>query len=176
LSYYRILALGLSCVFTAASAAPQLTKLPDLDELDLGRPPDLSQYHTYAWNKSQVPVDSLANHLRIINAIQDQMKKHGFRIDTVRPQVRIQYRLELSEKVEGRSTQQRSVWDDANATVQIDFSTEKLATFSIEFVDAESGFFLWQTKGTFRPETPDRAEKQIKEAVLDLFSHFPDEK
>ena len=150
----------------------QLPKLPDFNKMDLT---DLSNYKTYAWNKSQVPIENLANHLRLINAIQASMKALGYRLDTVRPELRIQYRVELTERVQGRSSQQRSVWDDANSTVQIDFSREKLANVSIEFVEAESNFLVWQAKGSYPLGTPDRAERQINAAVTSLFDQHPKE-
>ena len=172
----HVLAAGLLLWLVAPDAGAQQKKLPDLAKLDLERAPDLESYSTYAWNKSQVPVDNLANHLRLINAIQDQMKAHGFRIDTVKPEMRIRYRVQLTEKLKGRSSQKRSVWDDANATVSIDFSREKEATLGIELIDAETNFILWRAEGTYRLGTADRAPKQIEEAVLDLFSRFPDRK
>ena len=169
---YCVLGVALS-LLTATGAGPQLTQIPDLKNLDLTRKPDLSNYRTYAWNKNQVPVENLANHLRIINSIQAQMKELGFRLDTVRPEVRIQYRLTLHERVEGHSSQQRSVWDNANSTVTIDFSREKRAEFSVEFIEAETNFLLWQSKGNYPLGTPDRAEIQINDAVADLFSQYP---
>ena len=161
-----------AAVIVAPPSGLQLTKLPDVSDFQPGH--DLSSYRTYAWNKNQtVPTESMANHLRIINAIQEHMKSHGFRIDTVRPDVRIQYRLEIQQRVRGSSSQQRSVWDNANSTVQIDFSRVKEAHFSIQMVEAESNFFLWQADGVYPVATPDRAEIQIKEAVDKLFEQYP---
>ena len=153
---------------------PQLTGLPDISNFQPER--DLSSYRTYAWNKSQtVSTESMANHLRIINAVQAQMKERGYRLDTVRPEVRIQYRLQLQQRLQGTSTQQRSVWDDANSTVQIDFNTLKQAHFSLQVVEADSNFFLWQVEGTYPVGTPDRAEILINEAIADLFKKYPSE-
>ena len=167
--------IGLSAFRRGSSSSlrPRLHSFGILKDLDLTRKPDLANYNTYAWNKSQVPVENLANHLRIINAIQEQMKEHGFRIDTVNPEVRIRYELTLHERVEGTSSQNRSVWDNANSTVTIDFSREKRAEFGIDIMETETNFMLWQTKGNYPLGTPDRAPRQITEAVADLFSQFP---
>ena len=168
----RVLAITLTLCALAATAETQLTRLPDVSDVRLAR--DLSNYRTYAWNKSQtVLTENTANHVRIINAIQKQMKRHGYRIDTVRPEVRIQYRLQVRQRVQGTSTQKRSVWDDANAKVNINFSRVKEARFSVQFVEAESNFFLWQAEGIYPVGTPDRAEMLINEAVEDLFKQYP---
>jgi Spy/CpxP family protein refolding chaperone len=169
---HRVLIVTLAFLVLTATAETQLTQLPDVSDF---RPSlDLSNYQRYAWNRSQaVPTENMANHLRIINAIQAQMKELGYRIDTVNPEVRIRYRLELRERLQGTSTQTRSVWDDANSTVQIDFNRVKEAHFSIQFVEAESNFFLWQAEGTYPAGTPDRAAILIDRAVEDLFKQYP---
>ena len=168
----EVLTITLAWLALAASPEAQVAPLPNLSDFELDR--DLSNYRTYAWNKSQtVSTESMANHLRIINAIQKQMKERGYRIDTVRPEVRIQYRLQVQQRVQGTSSQQRSVWDDANATVQIDFHRVQQAHFSVQIVEAESNFFLWQAEGNYPAGTPDRAEILINEAVADLFEQFP---
>ncbi len=168
----RVLTITLTFFALAATAEPQLTKLPDVRDVRPER--DLSNYRRYAWNKSQaVLTENMANHLRIINAIQKQMKRHGYRINTVHPEVRIRYRLEVRERIQSTSTQKRSVWDDASSTVQIDLNRVKEAHFSVQFVEAESNFFLWEAQGIHPVGTPDRAELLINKAVEDLFKQYP---
>jgi len=166
-----VLAL-VATLFVQTPHKPELLQLPNLNELDLT---DLSSYKTYAWNKKQVPLENMANHLRMINAVQKSLKELGYRPDTARPDVRVQYRVELVERLQGRASQTRSVWDDANSTVQINFSREKLANVSIELVEAESNFLVWHAKGTYTIGTPDKAEKQINAAVTALFEQYPEE-
>ena len=115
----------------------------------------------------------MANHIRIVNAIQAAMKEQGYRIDTIDPDVRIRYRLTLKERVQGNPTQQRSVWDNANSTIQIDFSREKLADFAVELTEADSSFLVWEAKGTYPLGTPDKSERQIGDAVADIFKKYP---
>lgn len=181
LAAHILLETVLALALTGGAAAsqqrqpPQTPEMPDVSDFRPER--DLSSYRTYAWNKSQnVPTENMANHLRIVNAIQEQMKQRGYRIDTVNPEIRIRYRLELQQRVRGTTTQQRSVWDNASSTVQIDINTVKQAHFSIQCVEADSNFFLWQAEGTYPMGTPDRAEILIKEAVQDLFEQFPSPK
>ena len=164
--------LTLALLLVGATAESQLTQLPDVTDFQPSR--DLSDYRTYAWSKSQtVPTESMANHLRIINAVQAQMKERGFRLDTVNPELRIRYRLELQERVRGSSTQERSVWDDANSSVRIDISRQTRAQFAVQIVDAESNFLLWHVDGNYGVGTPDRSEVLINEAIADLFEQFP---
>ena len=151
-----VLALA-AMLFVQTPQKPELPQLPNLNELDLT---DLSNYKTYAWNKKQV---------------QKSLKELGYRPDTVRPDVRVQYRVELVERVQGWASQKRSVWDDANSPVQINFSREKLANVSIELVEAESNFLVWHAKGTYPIDIPDKAEKQINAAVTALFEQYPEE-
>jgi len=151
---------------------------PDLKNFDVTQAakPDLSRYSTYHWSKDQVAVVNLANHIRLINAIQKQMKEHGYRIDTVKPDVVIQYKAERHTGVQAQSTQKPSTWDPTDLKVQVELSREEQVSLEILLVEAESGFLLWQAKGTYPLGTPDKAEKLINEAVEGLFSEYPKEK
>ena len=104
------------------------------------------------------------------------MKEHGYRIDTVKPEVMIQYKAERHTGVRTESTQKASTWDPTDMKVQVELSREEQVTLEILLVDAESGFLLWQAKGTYPLGTPDKAEKLINEAVEGLFSQYPEEK
>ncbi|MGH9323454.1 MAG: DUF4136 domain-containing protein [Vicinamibacteria bacterium] len=170
------LALALvAAALWAAAVEAQTAQTPDLRNLDmkLGTEPDIEGYSSYRWNKDQVAVVNLANHIRLINAIQQQMKDLGYRIDTVKPEVLIQYRAERHTGVQTRSTQRASEWDPTDMKVQVELSREEQVTLSIEIVESESNFLLWQAKGTYALGTPDRAEKLINEAVSDLFAKYP---
>ena len=139
--------------------------------LDLTR--DLSSYSTYAWSRSQVPVENMANHIRIIQAVQKELQDLGFRIDTVRPDLRIEYKVTRSQTVQSESTQQRSVWDDANSVVNLKIRRDKQVSLTLEMVEADSNFLVWQGKGTYPEETPDKAVKLIPTAVGEIFATFP---
>ena len=92
------LATLLVAIQTITSQLPSTGKF----DVSVGTERDLSGYSTFAWNKGQAAVESLANHLRIINAVQKQMKELRFRIDTVKPDVLVQYRAEKSTSVGSR--------------------------------------------------------------------------
>lgn len=134
---------------------------------------ELSGYSSYTWNKSQVAVANLANHLRLINAIQNEMKELGYRIDTVKPDVLVQYRVERTTSVSTRSSQEPSPWDSTDLKVRIDVTREERVNLTIELKEAESNFLLWQAKGTYPLGSPDTAERQIQAAVADVFSRYP---
>jgi hypothetical protein len=155
----------------------QTKPAPDLKNLEMtGAKPDLSRYRSYNWSKDQVAVVNLANHIRLINAIQKQMKERGYRIDTVKPDAIIQYKAERHTGVHTQSTQKPSTWDPTDMKVQVELSREEQVSLEILLLDAESGFLLWQAKGNYPLGTPDRAEKLINEAVTGLFSEYPDGK
>jgi Domain of unknown function (DUF4136) len=159
----------------ASRAGAQVAQVPPIAKFDvpLERTVDLSSYSTYAWNKGQEPVENLANHIRLINAIQKEMKELGYRIDTVRPQLLIQYRVDRRTAVQTRSTQKPSSYDPTDLKVQIDVNREEQVTLSIELLEADSNFVAWVEKGTYPLGTPDKSERQINAAVADLFSRFP---
>ena len=54
-------------------------------------------------------------------------------------------------------------------------SREEQVSLQILLVEADSGFVVWEAKGTYPMGTPDKAEKLIKEAVDGLFEGFPKE-
>jgi hypothetical protein len=170
-------AVALALSLALAPAQKEQTKpAPDLKNFDMSRAkPDLSRYSSYNWSKDQVAVLNLANHIRLINAIQQQMKDHGYRIDTVKPDVLIQYKADRHTAVRTESSQKPSTWDPTDMKVQVELSREEQVSLQILLVDAESGFLLWEAKGTYPMGTPDRAEKLIKEAVNGLFATYPKE-
>ena len=144
-------------------------------DVTFDRSNDLSQYRTFGWNKEQKPVENMANHLRLVNAIQKKMMSLGYRIDTRNPDVYVLYTVEQHTAVQTNSTQSPSVWDPTNLQVKIDVSREELVSLEIQLKDAESNFLVWDAKGTYPLGTPDRAERQINEAVDDIFSRYPTE-
>ena len=168
------LALALCSWFAIADG--QTKPAPDLKNFDMSQvKPDLSRYSSYNWSKEQVAVVNLANHIRLITAIQKQMKEHGYRIDTVKPDVLIQYKAERHTGVQTQSTQKPSTWDPTDMKVQVELSREEQVSLEILLVEAESGFLLWQGKGTYPLGTPDKAEKLINAAVEGLFAEYPKE-
>jgi hypothetical protein len=168
--------LALALFSWIAIADGQSKPAPDLKNFDMKREkPDLSAYSTYSWSKDQVAVVNLANHIRLINAVQKQMKEHRYRIDTVKPDVLIQYKAERHTGVHTQSSQKPSTWDPTDLKVQIELSREEQVTLEILLIEAESGFVLWQAKGTYPMGTPDKAEKLINEAVEGLFAEYPKE-
>jgi len=161
----------------AAIVEGQSKPAPDLKNFDMTQvKTDLTRYSSYNWSKDQVAVVNLANHIRLINAIQKQMKEHGYRIDTVKPDAVIQYKAERHTGVHTESSQKPSTWDPTDLKVQVELSREEQVSLEILLVEAESGFLLWQAKGTYPLGTPDKAEKLINEAVAGLFSEYPKEK
>jgi hypothetical protein len=155
----------------------QTKPAPDLKNFDMTEAKrDLSRYTSYNWSKDQVAVVNLANHIRLVNAIQKQLKEQGYRIDTVKPDVVIQYKAERHTGVHTQSTQKPSTWDPTDMKVQVELSREEQVTLEILLVEAESGFLLWEAKGTYPLGTPDKAEKLINEAVSGLFSEYPKKK
>ena len=168
-------ALALSLALAPAETL-QTKPAPDLKNFDMSRAkPDMSQFSSYNWSKDQVAVLNLANHIRLINAIQQQMKDHGYRIDTVKPDVLIQYKADRHTAVRTESSQKPSTWDPTDLKVQVELSREEQVSLQILLVEAESGFVLWEAKGTYPIGTPDKAEKLIKEAVNGLFASYPKE-
>lgn len=164
------------CSFVAVIEGQSQTTSP-LRNFDLPQAAkqDLSRYSTYNWSKDQVAVVNLANHIRLVTAIQKQMKELGYRIDTVKPDVIIQYKADRRTGVQTQSSQKPSPWDPTDLKVQVELSREEQVSLAISLVEAESGFLLWQAKGTYPLGTPDRAEKLINEAVDGLFSQYPKE-
>jgi hypothetical protein len=159
-------------VFVVAAMGAQIPTGSKFD-VPFSAKDELSGYSTYTWNKSQVAVANLANHLRLINAVQDEMKELGYRIDTVKPDVFVQYRVERTTSVSTRSSQEPSPWDSTDLKVRIDVSREERVNLTIELTDAESSFLVWQAKGTYPLGSPDTAERQIQAAVADVFSRYP---
>jgi hypothetical protein len=162
-------ALGLWIASVSSAQTPDFRKL-DFSEAK----PDLSKYATYHWSKDQVAVVNLANHIRLVTAIQKQMKELGYRVDTVKPDLRIQYKAERHQAVQSRSTQKPSPWDPTDLKVQVELSREEQVTLEILLLDEETGFLVWQAKGTYPLGTPDKAEKLIQSAVEGLFAEFPE--
>ena len=162
---------GLALVWAAQTPAPRAIEQAKDASIEPER--DLSGYDRYAWSRDQEPAEDLATHLRLINAIQDRMKKQGLRIDPTRPEVRIRYRYEVVRGVEAQSNQQRSVWDPTDVRVEVDVRREERIRLQIELTEVGSGFLLWRAEGTYPMETADRLPRQLREVVDTLFEEWP---
>lgn len=168
------LAIGLPVVGASQEERFPMEKV-DIERFDttFDMTRDLSDYHTFAWSRSQVPVENMANHIRIIQAVQKQLQDLGYRIDTVRPDVRIEYKVARSQTVQSESTQHRSVWDNANSVVDLKIRRDKQVSLTLEMVEADSNFLVWRGSAQYPDSTPDKAVTLIPEAVGQLFAAYP---
>ena len=166
--------LSLGAAASEGLSAPQASLTPE-SVMQPDRQRDLSGYDSFAWNRAQEPAEDLATHLRLINAIQDRMKKQGLRIDTIQPKTRIRYRYEVIRGVETQSDQQRSVWDPTDVRVKVNVRRQRRIRLQIELTEEGSGFLLWRAEGTYPMATPDRLPRQLQEVVAGLFDEWPDD-
>jgi hypothetical protein len=162
-----LLALGVSA--QVISTGPKV-------DVEYDRSKDFSDYKAYAWMTSQKPADNLANHVRFTRAIQKEMEDVGFRVDTVKPDVRVQYQVRTGSKVQATGNQRQSTFDQTN--LQTDFvfasgSRQQYGTLVMEMFDAATNVLLWRATTTEELSTPDKAEKIIKEVVRRAFTRYP---
>ena len=170
-----ILAVIASLLLAWEASAQVISTGPKVDvEYDRGK--NFSDYKSYAWMESQKPADNLANHVRFTRAIQKEMEKAGFRVDTVKPDVRVQYQVRTGSKVEAAGNQRQSTFDQTN--LQTDFvfasgSRQQYGTLTLEMFDAATNILLWRATTTEQLSTPDKAEKTINEVVQRAFTRYP---
>ncbi len=175
----KVYTLGVltSLLLIWGASAQVISTGPKVDvEYDRGK--DFSDYKAYAWMPSQKPADNLANHVRFTRAIQKEMEDVGFRVDTVKPDVRIQYKVRTGSKVEATGNQRQSTFDQTN--LQTDFvfasgSRQQYGTLILEMFDAATNTLLWRATTSQQLGTPDKAEKTINEVVRRAFTRYPTE-
>jgi hypothetical protein len=157
------------------ASAQVISTGPKVDvEYDRGK--DFSDYKSYAWMESQKPADNLANHVRFTRAIQREMEDAGFRVDTVKPDVRIQYKVRTGSKIQAAGNQRQSTFDQTN--LQTDFvfasgSRQQYGTLVLEMFDTATNILLWRATTTEPLSTPDKAEKLINDVVRRAFTRYP---
>jgi len=163
-------------VFSALGGRAQVVSTGPKVDAEYDRQGDFSRYGSYAWMPSQKPADNMANHIRFTRAISKEMEALGFRVDTVKPDVRVQYRVHTSSKVQADSSQKRSAFDSANLKTDFVFATgtrRHYGTLIVEMYDANTNVLLWRATTTRELPTPDKAEKAINEVVKTVFTAYP---
>jgi hypothetical protein len=171
----RTLGVVTTLLFASGASAQVISTGPKVDvEYDRGK--DFTDYKSYAWMQSQKPADNLANHVRFTRAIQKEMEGVGFRVDTVKPDVRIQYHVRTGSKVQATGNQRQSTFDQTN--LQTDFvfasgSRQQYGTLVMEMFDASTNVLLWRATTTEQLSTPDKAEKTINDVVKRAFTRYP---
>lgn len=168
----RFFSMGVLAIFAASVSAQILSEKPEARvEYDPRR--DFSQYDTYSWMREQKPLENLAEHVRVVRAIEREMKDLGFELDTVKPDARILFRLHVRDAVGARATQRPSVWDPANRRTDITLQRQREGTFTLEMFDGETNALIWKGEITQELGTPDKAEEQINEIVSRVFEKYP---
>ena len=155
------LALVVVLLFGGGSALAQLLYQDKIEALT-----------TYKWSKRQIPVENRANHIRFVRAVNHEMERRGYVQDTVKPDMEILFDVNVAKKLESETTTSRS-WDPSNVRTNLKFDFYQEGTLHIEVYQLETYRLLWSAKGRRRVSTPDRAEKEINQAVSWLFGKFP---
>lgn len=168
-----VISVALAIVIGAAGlVSAQLLKKTPIDVF-LDRETDFQALATYKWSDRQIPVKNRANHIRFVTAINREMESRRYKQDTVKPDMEILFELEVGKKLESNTTAGGTTWDPTNQRTNLAFDFYQEGTLSIIVFEADSYRRLWQATAQRRVGTPDRAEKEINEAVTALFKEFP---
>jgi hypothetical protein len=148
----------------------------------------LSDYVTYRWNPAQRPVDK-SNHQVITAAIEAHLKKRGYVLDEVDPDIYVSYSLDLQEEELSRPGEYRDrrhepgpdePWDYLIWSLIESFQEDvdprsvkiqRLAV-SVNFDEAETGVFVWEAEAAY-PWVPKLTKKSIDYAIADLLTQLP---
>lgn len=175
----RLSAVVLTVLLSVVAVEAQIIKQGPTVEVEYDRTVDFTLIRSYDWAKAQKPADNMANHIRITRAIQKELEERGVEIDTVRPHVRILYRIHTSSKIQAQSSQRQTGIDPTDIRTDFMFSRgdkTNLGTLILEMFDGRSNAVIWRASTTQQLGTPDQAEKIINEVVVRVFTKYPVEK
>ncbi len=175
----RLSSVVLTVLLSVVAVEAQVIKQGPTVEVEHDRSVDFTLIRSYDWAKAQKPADNMANHIRITRAIQKELEERGVEIDTVRPHVRILYRVQTSSKIQAQSSQRQTGIDPTDIRTDFMFSRgdkTNLGTLILEMFDGRSNKVIWRASTTQQLGTPDQAEKIINEVVVRVFTKYPVEK
>ena len=170
----RILALAVLSVLISTVAFAQKTNI------DWDRTADFSNYHTYMWEKSPHPAKGFWDQ-RIVDAIEQQLAKKGFKKVDSDPDVWVVYSNSIHEQKETVGTGYSygpgwgwGGWGAAPSTVVYNTWVTKEGTLVVDIADAKQKHLLW--RGSVTDTISDNSNKNIKtldKAVAKLFQGYP---
>jgi len=169
---------GVFAVFIplASLSGAQLIREPEPVQVAYDRERDFSRFRTYAWMKSQKPLPNLANHIRLTNAVQKELKKLGFLPNTQSPDVYVLYSADNHAKVEFDSFLSRSKWDAASQVTNLELRRTEQRSLSVMLIDPETNGVIWYAQETHDSLTADKVEQEINDAAARVFGKYPTKK
>lgn len=165
-----LLQFGLSVLFFQPVKRPQV-------EVEYDRSYDFDQELTFAWSEQQEPAPKLADHVRITKAVADKLKERGLTPDTMHPDLRVIYRLEVKQKKLHVSSRQReSVWDPTDVETSVALGAHEEAFLVVELWEAGTSRRIWRAKCAHQQPTADRVAPSLFATVEHLFENYPPRK
>lgn len=149
---------------------------------DYDKEVDFTKYKTFSWSKEQEEpgkrhpmFDNEMNRKRIMNAIETEMKKLGFKRLDWAPDLLVDFHVSIDDKMDYMVLSDHpygySFWPDYNVT---SYSVKKGALI-IHLVDTKTKQLVWQGLGSKRlGDVPaNDAERKIQKGVEAIMAQYP---
>jgi hypothetical protein len=167
----KIRNLTLAVIFLSLTTALFAQKA----NVDWDRKADFSKYHSYAWQNSPNPADSLWNQ-RIIDGIDQRLAAKGMTKVESNPDIWVVYSTSLTEQkqVVGPGWGWGRGWRSGIGSVEYNTYITQQGTLVVELADSNNHQLLW--RGSATATISDKSDKNIKtlNSVLDkLFKNYP---
>lgn len=176
LSFPQLILLTFIMALSSCSPVKVLT--------DQDKSADLSRYGTFSFLNltDKGPGLSPLNRDRIINAINDEMKKKGYIESSSDPDILVNATTIVNEKKQVTANNYYNYgglyrpyyWGPSMGTMVYNVSELKEGALVIDVVDAKSKRLVWQSTGNREIDIPmKKADKIIPESVAKILSDFP---
>jgi hypothetical protein len=151
---------------------------------DQDKSADLTKYGTYSFFNltDKGPGLSPLNRDRIINAINDEMKKKGYVETAANPDIMVNATTIVNEKKQVTTTNfynygglyRPYFWGPTMGSMTYDVTELKEGSLVIDIVDASTKKLVWQSTGNREIDLPmKKADKIIPESVQKILAGFP---
>jgi len=141
---------------------------------------NFASYQTYAWvEQEQSPTGSDLLDKRIRGAVDTQLAAKGFRQESTNPDILVVFHVGTQDKIDVTDwgyTYQRYGYGGWGGGRQVDVYQYTEGTVIVDLIDAGSSQLVWRgsaTKTIDSNPSPERMEKNINDAMAQVFKRYP---
>lgn len=170
------IALLILLAFLLIGCAPSVHVFSDYD-----RSANIEAYRTFGWLPDEL-IEARNNPLyynelndkRIKNSVAEQLEARGYQYSKENPELTIHYHIIIEDKTVMRTDPYGYYYGPYWARSEVTVFEFREGSLIIDLMDAATNNLVWRgwMNPFMRNENPEKAEEQIKEAVLMIFTKY----
>jgi hypothetical protein len=149
---------------------------------DFDRSANIEEYRTFGWlayksaeEHSHPLYYNELNDKRIKTAVADQLEARGYQYNETKPELLIRYHIIIEDNTIVRTDPYGYYYSPYWVSTEVALFKYREGTLIIDLMDAETNSLIWRgwTTNFMKHESLENFDKNIKEAVFNIFTKFP---